>query len=354
MRHGISGLAMRPSRFHVETQRQSARRPGQPQPEQRAPRGRLELERPAHHAGELARDRQAESAAGAPAPRPGRSGRRPREVLRRDARAVVGHLERDGPHPPRWRRATRACPAACARARSRRAPCRPAARAARRRAPDRAAGGVDDEQPPDARRAPRTPRQAGCDLGEAHVDPLDAEPTGVEAREVEQLGRELRQPLNLVAHRRQEARARLVVEVLVARSSRKPPSENSGVRSSCEALAMNSRRAWSSCASRNRMRSNEARELPDLVVARGQRAARRSARRRCARPRAPAGATAAQRAGQPRTRRQRRDEERSRLRDQEPLLDDLQGQERIGAAPRAGRRRPGTAAAASATRPRRV
>ena len=42
----------------------------------------------------------------------------------------------------------------------------------------------------------------------------------------------------------------------LASSSRKPASENSGVRSSCEALAMNSARARSSEASCTRMRSN--------------------------------------------------------------------------------------------------
>ena len=45
-------------------------------------------------------------------------------------------------------------------------------------------------------------------------------------------------------------------------SSRKPPSENSGVRSSCEALAMNSLRARSSLPSRPRMRSNASARSP--------------------------------------------------------------------------------------------
>ena len=53
-----------------------------------------------------------------------------------------------------------------------------------------------------------------------------------------------------------------------ASSSRKPPSEKSGVRSSCDALAMNSLRARSSLPSRTRMRSNASREFAELVVAR--------------------------------------------------------------------------------------
>ena len=47
-----------------------------------------------------------------------------------------------------------------------------------------------------------------------------------------------------------------------ASSSRNPASENSGVRSSCEALATNSFRALSSCASWIRIRSNEAASWP--------------------------------------------------------------------------------------------
>ena len=73
-------------------------------------------------------------------------------------------------------------------------------------------------------------------------------------------------------------------------SSRKPPSENSGVRSSWEALAMNSRRAWSSwreplraCA-RTPARAGRARRR------RGLRPARRSRPPRSARPRARAAA----------------------------------------------------------------
>ena len=47
-----------------------------------------------------------------------------------------------------------------------------------------------------------------------------------------------------------------------ASSSRNPPSENSGVRSSCEALATNSFRALSSCASWTRIRSNATASCP--------------------------------------------------------------------------------------------
>ena len=62
--------------------------------------------------------------------------------------------------------------------------------------------------------------------------------------------------VHLLAHRWSGTRAaspRPAPRRRAARGSR--PSENTGVRSSCDAFAMNSRRAWSSCASRRRMRS---------------------------------------------------------------------------------------------------
>ena len=49
-------------------------------------------------------------------------------------------------------------------------------------------------------------------------------------------------------------------------SSTKPPSEKSGVRSSCEAVAMNCLRARSSCASWRCMSLKATRELAELVV----------------------------------------------------------------------------------------
>ena len=91
---------------------------------------------------------------------------------------------------------------------------------------------------------------------------LDAEPPGVHPREIEQVGGELGEPVDLLARRREEAGAGLLVEVLVRQSSRKPPSENSGVRSSCDAFATNSFRAVSSWASWTRIRSNAAASSP--------------------------------------------------------------------------------------------
>ena len=55
---------------------------------------------------------------------------------------------------------------------------------------------------------------------------------------------ELRQPVDLLAHRRQELRRASPRRASSSSSSsRKPPSEKSGVRSSCDAFAMNSLRA---------------------------------------------------------------------------------------------------------------
>ena len=53
------------------------------------------------------------------------------------------------------------------------------------------------------------------DLGQVDRLLLDAEAAGVEAREVEQVGRELRQPLDLLAHRARNSRRVSLVEVLV-------------------------------------------------------------------------------------------------------------------------------------------
>ena len=68
-----------------------------------------------------------------------------------------------------------------------------------------------------------------------------------------------------------------------ASSSRKPPSEKIGVRSSCDAVAMNCLRARSSRASWRCMSSNAARELAELVVGVGADRAREVARRDLAR-----------------------------------------------------------------------
>ena len=54
-----------------------------------------------------------------------------------------------------------------------------------------------------------------CGVGKHDLLVLDAEPAGVHAGEVEQVGGELRQAVDLLARRREEARPRLLVEVLV-------------------------------------------------------------------------------------------------------------------------------------------
>src|SRR5262249_49035652 len=54
------------------------------------------------------------------------------------------------------------------------------------------------------------------DVGEGHRLPLEAHRPGVETGEVEEVGRELRQALDLLGHRLEEFAARLLVEVLVA------------------------------------------------------------------------------------------------------------------------------------------
>ena len=85
-------------------------------------------------------------------------------------------------------------------------------------------------------------------------------------------------------HRLEELAPGRLVELLVRSSSRKPPSEKSGVRSSCDALAMNSRRASSSWASRSRIRSKARASWPSSSRP-GRRPARRTRRRRSAPPR---------------------------------------------------------------------
>ena len=118
-------------------------------------------------------------------------------------------------------------------------------------------------------RPPRAPELLGDrprGLGEVDGPFHDRQLARIEAGEVEQIGREPRQPGHLRAHLLQELAARRrSSRSSSAISSRKPPSEKSGVRSSCEALAMNSRRARSRSASRSRIVVERARELADFV-----------------------------------------------------------------------------------------
>ena len=99
-------------------------------------------------------------------------------------------------------------------------------------------------------------RDRARDVGEDDLLLLDPEPARVHAREVEQVGGELREAVDLLL-----VVARKPARVSSSRSSsaissRKPAREKSGVRSSCEAFATNSLRAVSSCESWMRISSN--------------------------------------------------------------------------------------------------
>ena len=89
------------------------------------------------------------------------------------------------------------------------------------------------------------------------------ERAGLELGEVEQVGGQLLEPLDLLAHLGEERLARLGVErPRPASSSRNPPSEKIGVRSSCDAVAMNRLRAVSSWPSWRCMSSSATASWP--------------------------------------------------------------------------------------------
>jgi hypothetical protein len=91
---------------------------------------------------------------------------------------------------------------------------------------------------------------------------LHRQPARVEAREVEQLRRELRQPVDLLAHLAEELAPGGLVQVGVLEQLEEAAEREERVRSSCEALAMNSPRARSRSARRRRIRSNERASWP--------------------------------------------------------------------------------------------
>ena len=73
---------------------------------------------------------------------------------------------------------------------------------------------------------------------------------GLKAGEIEQLGRQLAKPIDLLAHLPDELAARLLVERLVLDQLEEAAERKKiGVRSSCEAVAMKRRRALSSPSS---------------------------------------------------------------------------------------------------------
>ena len=115
-RHAATVPAASPRARRVSTWKRGVSPPrarGSVSAEQRAPGSRLDLDPAAHPARELACDRQAEPAAVRVRPLdPVEAVEDPLEVLGRDARTVVGHVERHGGRrPPRWRRGSRCVPA---------------------------------------------------------------------------------------------------------------------------------------------------------------------------------------------------------------------------------------------------
>ena len=109
-------------------------------------------------------------------------------------------------------------------------------------------------------------RERAARLAQIDLFPLDVEAPGVHPGEVEEVGRELGQAVDLLAHRCEKADARRLVQVLVGEDSRKPLREKSGVRSSCDALATNSFRAVSSCDELHPHSLERGGELSELVA----------------------------------------------------------------------------------------
>ena len=122
-----------------------------------------------------------------------------------------------------------------------------------------------------AARSATTPELLGDrlrDLAEVDRLVLDPHPARVEPREVEQVGGELRQPLDLLAHRRQELAPRLLVELLVrqqleeaAEREERRPQLVRGVGDELAARAVELRQPLAHPL-------EGVRQLPDLVVAR--------------------------------------------------------------------------------------
>ena len=113
---------------------------------------------------------------------------------------------------------------------------------------------------------------------------LELDATGVEPGEVEQIGRELRQPRRPARGRcRGTPSACPSSRSSSSSSSRKPPSEKIGVRSSCDALAMNSRRARSSPGEPQAHPVERRRQLRRPRPGPDRRSARRSGRSRSGR-----------------------------------------------------------------------
>ena len=186
----------------------------QTQPEHRPSRRGLELQRPAHRLRQLSRDRQPEPAPDARGPRRGRTARRRcAGILGRNAGAVVLHLEHAASHrAPDTRVPAGVCTSAFST--SARPICRTRCSSPVTHAPSEASS--SSGRPPAADSAVNSSTTVSADLRE--IDRLAAhlQPPRVDPREVEQLGRQLGQPVDLLAHRREELSARRLVELLVA------------------------------------------------------------------------------------------------------------------------------------------
>ena len=214
-------------------------------------------ERPAHPLRELVGDREAETGALAAA----RSAvEAVEQALGRrgvDRRPVIGHDQLDDVVRLASPSASPRRPAGCAAARCRRAPARSARRAPRRRSrsPRRCPAAVT-VLPRCSAVGGEVLRREGGDAGD--VDLVVGHLRRRRHRAATGRAGRWRAASGATPGRAwwRRTRGARPGSSSSSSSSRNPPSANSGVRSSCEALAMNSRRARSVRSSRRRMSSN--------------------------------------------------------------------------------------------------
>ena len=140
---------------------------------------------------------------------------------------------------------------------------------------------------------------------------LDPHPAGVEPREVEQVGGELRQPRHLLAHRLEELLARLLVQVLVGHQLQEPAQREQRraqlVRRVGDELASGALEVLepAGACGRTRAASSPSSSRPRSTTGSS------NARRRCARRRARAAGSGARAARRRRSRRRARTRARS-------------------------------------------
>ena len=216
---------------------------------------------PPMRVGQLPGDREPEPRSRRPgALEPAEPDEDPLLLVRRDA--LARHLRPGARRRPR--RSARQCRAACGGARCRRAPGRSGAPARGRRArrpPSSTSTSQRMLEPArDGREflaaGPRRPSASSTGSCSSRIGPASSRERS--SRSVASF--ESRSTCSVIVSRnsRRVASSRSSSR----KSSRKPPSEKIGVRSSCEALAMNSRRASSRRASRRRIRSKAAASSP--------------------------------------------------------------------------------------------